>query len=70
VERRMLIWVSGAAGEDIIRNNYVRSSIGVLSIMGKLREIGLRCFGYDVMREKMKAKRVVMRMNIEGRRER
>jgi hypothetical protein len=37
-EMRMLRWTSGVAREDRIRNEYVRDSISVSSIVGKMRE--------------------------------
>jgi len=37
-EMRMLKWMSGVTREDRIRNEYVRGSIGVASIVAKMRE--------------------------------
>ena len=38
---RMLRWTSGVSREDKIRNEYIRGSIGVASIVDKMREIRL-----------------------------
>jgi len=53
--------------EDKIRIKYIRGSIGVASIVKKIRENRLRWFGSMMSREKTKAVRVVMRMNVERR---
>jgi hypothetical protein len=54
--------------EDRIRNKYVRGSIGVASIVDKIRENKLIWFGHLMRREKTKAAIVVMKMNIEAKR--
>ena len=41
-EMRMLRWMSGVTSEDRIKNKYVRGSIGVASIVDKMRENRLR----------------------------
>jgi hypothetical protein len=46
---RMLRCMVGVTREDIIRNKYVRGSIGVASIVDKKRENRLRWFSH-VMR--------------------
>jgi hypothetical protein len=56
--------------EDRIRNEYVRGSIGVVLIVNKIRENRLRWFGHVMRREETKAVKVVMKMNVEGKRER
>jgi hypothetical protein len=53
--------------EDRIRNKYVRS-IGIASIVDKMRENRLRWFGHIMRRVKIKAIKVIMKMNIEGKR--
>jgi hypothetical protein len=65
---RMLRWISGVSREDRIRNKYVRRSIGVESIVDKMRENRLIWFGYVVRREEKNAVRVVLKMNGEGKR--
>ena len=67
-EMRMLRWMSGVTREDRIRNEYIRGSLGVASIVGKLRENRLRWFGHVKRREETEAVRVVMEMNVEGKR--
>jgi len=37
-EMRILRWMSGVPRENWIRNDYIRGSIGVVSIMDKMRE--------------------------------
>jgi hypothetical protein len=64
----MLRWRSGVTREDRMKMEYVSSSIGVASIVDK-RENRLRWFGHVVRREKINAVRVVMKMNVEGKRD-
>jgi hypothetical protein len=49
-----------------IRNEYVRSSIGVASIVENMRENRLRWFENVIKRKETKAVRVVIKINIEG----
>jgi hypothetical protein len=42
-ETRMFRWMSKVTKEDRIRNKYVRSSIGVGSMVNKIRENKLSC---------------------------
>ena len=65
---RMLRWMSGVTREDRIKNEYVRGSIGVASIVDKMRENRLRWLGHVMRREETSAVRVVMKMNVEGKR--
>jgi hypothetical protein len=67
-EIRMLRWVSGVSKENRIKNEYVRGtrSIGVVSIVDKMRGNRLRWFGYMMNLEETNAVRVVMKMNFEG----
>jgi hypothetical protein len=44
-EMRMLKWMSEVTREDRIRNEYVRSSIGVASVVNKMRENRLDSLG-------------------------
>lgn len=57
--------MSGMTRKDRIRNGYVRGSIGVISIVDKVRENRLRWFGHVMRRENSKAVRMVMEMNVE-----
>ena len=47
VEMIMLRWMSG----DKISNEYIRGSVGVASIVEKMREIRLRWLGHVLRRE-------------------
>ena len=46
IEMRMLRWMSGHARMDRIRNEVIRSKVGVAPIEDKMREDRLRWFGY------------------------
>jgi hypothetical protein len=59
---------NGVTREYRIRNKYVRSSIDVVSIVDKMRKNRLRWFGHVMRRKETKAVRVVIKMNIEGKR--
>jgi len=37
-EMRMFRWVSRVTSDNTIRNEYIRESVGVVSIMDKMRE--------------------------------
>ncbi|XP_050534488.1 uncharacterized protein LOC126901782 [Daktulosphaira vitifoliae] len=65
---RMLSWMSGVTREDRIRNEHIRGSIDVTSIVDKMRENRLRWFGHVMRREELEAIRTVIAMNVEGRR--
>ncbi|KAL4082969.1 hypothetical protein QTP88_023973 [Uroleucon formosanum] len=67
-EMTMLRWISGVTREDKIKNEYVSGSIGVASIVNKMRENRLKWLGHVMRREETGAVRVVMKMNIEGKR--
>lgn len=67
-EMRVFRWMSGVVTEDKIRNEYVRDSIGVVSVVEKMRENRLRWFGYVMRRKEIKIVKVVMKMNVEGNR--
>jgi hypothetical protein len=41
-EMKMLRWISGVTREDIRRKKYVRRTIGIVSIVDKMRENRLR----------------------------
>jgi hypothetical protein len=43
----------------------VNGSIGIVSIMDKMRENRLRWFGYMIRRAEIKAVRVIMKINVE-----
>jgi hypothetical protein len=66
VEMRMPRWLSGVITEDRIRNEYVRGSIGVATIVDKMRENRLRWFGHLMRRQETKVVRAVMKINVEG----
>jgi hypothetical protein len=51
--------------EDRIRKKYVRGSIGVTSIVDKMRENILRWFGHVMRREETNVVRIVMKMDFE-----
>ena len=65
-EMRMLWWMSGVTREDKIRNEYIRGSIGVASIVDKMRENRLRWFGHVLRREETEAVRLVREMHVVG----
>jgi hypothetical protein len=62
---RMLRWMSGVTREDRIRR-----TIDVAEIMEKMRENRLRCFGHLIRREETIAVKVVMKMNVKGKKRR
>lgn len=66
----MLSWMSGVTREDRIRNEHIRGSIGVASIVDKMTENRLRLFSHGMRKEESKAVRTVIEMNVEGRRDR
>ena len=67
-EMRMLRWMSGVTREDKIRNEYIRGSIGVASIVDKMRENRLRWLGHVLRREETEAVRLVREMHVVGKR--
>ena len=67
-EMRMLRWMSGVTREDKIRNKYIRGSIGVASIVDKMRENRLRWLGHVLRREETEAVRLVKEMYVYGKR--
>jgi hypothetical protein len=69
LEMRMLRWMSGVTRKDRIRNKYVRSSIGVVSIVNKMRE-KYKWFMHVMRQEETNVVKVVMKMNIEAKRRR
>jgi len=56
--------------KDKIRNEYERRIIGVASNVNKMREIRLRWFGHVIRRKNSEAVRIIIEMNVKGRRER
>jgi hypothetical protein len=56
-EIRMLRWMSGVTREDRIWNEYLRGSIGMVSIVEKMRENRLKWFWHVMRREKTNAVR-------------
>ena len=67
-EIKMLRWMSGVTREDKIRNEYIRGSIGVASIVDKMRENRLRWLGHVLRREETEAVRLVREMHVVGKR--
>ena len=63
---RMLRWMSGVTREDKIRNEYIRGSIGVASIVDKMRENILRWLRHVLRREETEAVRLVKEMYVDG----
>jgi hypothetical protein len=61
-EMRMLRWMSGETREDRMR----RDCIGVLLIVDKMRENRLRRLGCVMRQEETKSIRVVMKINVKG----
>lgn len=62
--------MSGVTRENRVRNEYVRCSIIVASIENKTRENRLKWFRCVLRREKTNTVKVVMKMNVERKRER
>lgn len=56
--------------ENRIRNEYMRRSIGVASIMEKMRKNRLEWFGHVMRRDISEAVKTIMKMNIKERRRR
>jgi len=54
--------------EDRIRNDHVRNSVGVASVVDKMKENRLRWCGHKMRRDKTEVVRVVMKIYVEGRR--
>jgi hypothetical protein len=50
-ELKMLRWIGRVTRKDEIKNEYVRGSIDVVSIVNKMRENRLRWFGHVMRRE-------------------
>jgi len=61
--------MSGVTREERIRNEYLRDS-NVASIVEKMRENRLRWFGHVMRGEEMEIVKVVMTINVVGKRER
>ena len=45
-EKRVLRWMCGNTRRDKVRNEDIRTKIGVASIKEKMRKNHLRCFGH------------------------
>jgi len=53
-EMRILRSMDGVTREDKIRNEYIRSSLGVVSIVNKMREIRFRWLGHVLRRKEIR----------------
>jgi len=62
--------MSGVAGEDKIKNEYIRSSIGVASIVDEMRENRLKWLGRILRSEETVTVRLVKETYVEGRKDR
>lgn len=65
VEVRILRRISGAIKEDEINYEYVRSCIGISSIVVKLSKNRLRWFGYFMKGEEFEPVREDMNINVK-----
>jgi len=63
---RLCRYLSRVTREDRIRNKYARRSIGVTSIVGKMRKNRPSWFGHVMRKEETKAVRAIMKINVEG----
>ena len=69
-EMNMLRWSLGVTRRDKVRNEVIRGTIGVGSIVSKLRESRLRWFGHVERREENHVTKRVMNMELPGSRRR
>jgi hypothetical protein len=60
--------MSGVTRKNRIRNEYMSGSIGVASIVDKIRVNRLRWFRHVMRREETKSIRTIMKMNVKGKR--
>ena len=67
-EMRMLRWMSGVTLKDKIRNEYIRGTLKVGELSGKMQERRLNWFGHILRKEDEYIGRQVMAMQIEGHR--
>lgn len=64
-EMRILRWMSRVTKEDKIRNQYIRNSIEVASMVEKIRKNKLRWLGHDFRREEIQAVGLVKKMHVK-----
>jgi hypothetical protein len=65
-EMRMIRWMSGMTRKDRIRNEYIEGSVSIASIVDMMRKNRVQWFGHVMKQEETKALRVVIKMNVEG----
>lgn len=58
----------GTTNEDRIKNEYVKGSIGMASIVDKMKENRLRLSGHIMRGNKLESVRTLMEMKVGGRR--
>jgi len=68
VEMRMLRWTNEVTTKHKISNDYIKGSIGVASIVDKMRVFRLRWLRNYLRREETEAVRLVKEMYVEGKR--
>jgi hypothetical protein len=61
--------MNGVTREDRIKIEYVRGSIVVGSIVENMKENRLKWFGYVMRQEETNTVRMVMKINVEGKKE-
>jgi hypothetical protein len=67
-EIRMLRWMSEVIKEDRITNENVRGSTGIASVVENMIKKSLRWFAHLMRREETRAIRLIMKINVNGKR--